>query len=162
MTIPNPNLKTLFLDFDGVLHGEGKQSTCFFEHMSAFCAAIRPYRDHVQLVISSSWREERILDALRALFDPDIGTCLVGVTPVHDNTYGVGIREQEIRSYCARYGITDWLALDDQRRFFSPNCPHLLIIDGQVGLSLDNLAQVQAFLHPTLIPRQDVDSMRMA
>lgn len=71
----------LFLDFDGVLHPEfchqGEKPFCHRDKLEMIL------RDHpqVEIVISSMWRQTRSLTELQALFPPDIGARIVGVTP---------------------------------------------------------------------------------
>ena len=48
------NKKTLFLDFDGVLHTTLAEPSALFIHGSRLAEALRSC--HVSIVISSSWR----------------------------------------------------------------------------------------------------------
>ena len=141
-------IKTIFLDFDGVLHGEGVNSKGFFEHVDIFCDSIRPYKEKIQLVISSSWREERTLEQLKEIFHEDLREIFVGVTPQIslEASYAIGGREKEILWYCQKNNIVDWIALDDQERFFSPECKNLLLIDCETGLTQRNLKQIEEFI----------------
>lgn len=140
--------KTIFLDFDGVLHGEGANSKGFFEHVNIFCNFLRPYKENVQVVISSSWREERTLEQLKEIFHEDLREIFIGVTPQLpiEESYAIGGREKEILLYCQKNNIVDWVALDDKERFFSPNCENLLLINSETGLTQQNLKQIEKFL----------------
>lgn len=48
-------MKYIFLDFDGVLHGN-KQNTEPFCLLDNFEERLKPYEDKFKIVISSSWR----------------------------------------------------------------------------------------------------------
>ena len=103
---------TLFLDFDGVLHPlsptADQPEFCYLPRLSA---VPRDFPD-VDVVISSSWRTEFDLDALRAFFPGDLRARIIGVTP-----WLPGLRSQEVSAWLAecRPGAS-WLALDDQRQ----------------------------------------------
>ena len=92
----------LFLDFDGVLHpeydGQATPADVVFCHLPRFEAVMRDYPE-VEIVISSMWREQFPLDALRARFSPDIAGRIIGATPVTpriDGKYMLARREGEI------------------------------------------------------------------
>src|ERR1035437_189613 len=109
----------LFLDFDGVLHGLGQQ---VFEHLPRFEAILRDF-PQIEVVISSSWRENYSLDALRAFFSEDMQPRIVGTTPVITAKwppYRRHIRHQEIQDYIVSQGFDTrpWLALDDDMTLF--------------------------------------------
>lgn len=140
--------KTIFLDFDGVLHGEGINSKQFFEHVGLLCNFIRPYKEQVQIVISSSWREEKSLETLKQYFPEDLREIFVGVTPKIVESYTKGGREKEILLYCYDNGISDWIALDDQPRFFSDHCKNLILVDGEIGLCFGDIKMIEHFLSP--------------
>lgn len=108
----------LFLDFDGVLHPQydgacvpQEQAFC---HLPRLEAVLRDYLG-VELVISSEWRRQLPLDALRARFSPDIAARIVGATPVAAFA-ALARREAEILQWLAAAGRAadaPWLALDD-------------------------------------------------
>lgn len=141
-------MKTIFLDFDGVLHGEGKNSNQFFEHIDLFCNFIREYKNEVQVVISSSWREEKTLAELKNIFHEDVQCMIVGVTPQLpiEERYAKGGREKEVLLYCRENNINNWIALDDQTRFFSDDCKNLILINGETGLSIEDLSRIELFI----------------
>ena len=140
--------KTIFLDFDGVLHGEGRDSKGQFEHIPLFCETIRPFISNLQIVISSSWRETHSIEKLRIFFEHDIKPLIIGVTPVHVNGFNYGGREQEIREYCSIHNILDtyWIALDDMERLFSPECKNVIFVDSEYGLSFGEVKALEYFL----------------
>ena len=98
----------LFLDFDGVLHPEYDRQAApadvAFCHLPRFEAVMRDHPE-VEIVISSTWREQFPLDDLRARFSPDIAARIVGATPITpriDGKYLPARREGE---------ILDWLGV---------------------------------------------------
>lgn len=139
--------KTIFLDFDGVLHVNGFDGGPKFEFMPDFCAAIRPYIGNFHIVISSSWREEFSLNVIRDFFEDDIQPAVVGFTPVHIDGYTQGGREREILSYCSTHGISmdAWIALDDMYKLFSTS-KNLIAINGDTGIGYGDLKILTHFL----------------
>ncbi len=142
------NKKIIFLDFDGVLHRDGISGGALFEHLDAFSEAIRPYLEKTYIVISSSWREQFPLDDVKGFFSDDIASCIIGITPVFLDGYANGGREREIRSYCDSHGIrdTNWIAIDDMDRLFTPQLKNLLHTDRDIGLCDGDLRILQHFL----------------
>ena len=139
-------MKTIFLDFDGVLHGEGKDSRGFFEHVDSFCNFMRKYKSEVEIVISSSWRKEKSLKELREIFHEDIHDMIVGITPGIEKSYSKGGREEEINMYCKNNNVSEWVALDDMERFFKVGCKNLILVDGQIGLNSKDFEELEKFL----------------
>lgn len=142
------NKKFIFLDFDGVLHGESQYSAGLFEHIHVFCDAVRPFSDTTQIVISSAWRETHTLEKLKVFFASDIAKLIVGVTPQREDSYNRGGRQREILDYCKENNIDhkQWIALDDMERFFNDACPNLILVDGETGISENNLEDLTNFL----------------
>lgn len=125
----------LFLDFDGVLHPFHRPSGVFsllpyFEH------AMRSL-PHVDIVISSAWRETHGVDELRALFSPDIAQRIIDVTPVLDLLEHQYVRETEIAVWRRKAGREHeyWAAIDDTETFFSPRCRNLILVDPSTGFT---------------------------
>lgn len=123
----------VFLDFDGVLHPFHRPSGAF----SLLPDMERVLRDFgaVDVVISSTWREVHTLEELRAFFSPDIGSRIIGVTPVFGGFAQPYVREAEIKAWLRESGREgeDWVALDDTEWFFSPGCRNLILIEGDIG-----------------------------
>jgi HAD domain in Swiss Army Knife RNA repair proteins len=138
--------KTIFLDFDGVLHGEGIDSQGVFEHLEVFCETVRPFIKNIQIVISSSWRESYKFDDIKGFFEDDIQESVVGATPVRIDGFADGGREKEIVDYCTINSITDWIAIDDMERLFSSDCQNLILCDSQYGLGDGELMILTHFL----------------
>jgi hypothetical protein len=123
----------LFLDFDGVLHPFHRPAGPF-ALLPDFERVMRDF-PHVDIVISSTWREMHALDELRAHFSPDIRRRIIGVTPVFHGLTHPYIREVEILDWLREAGRENepWVALDDIAWFFSPQCRNLILVDPDSG-----------------------------
>lgn len=142
----------LFLDIDGVLHpkpvlGRSGETDLFCSlHLLEDVLREAP---HVQVVISSSWREHHPLDEIREYFSPDLRERIVGATPLpplasmpeHLADFP---RQAECAAWLARYRPpgTTWLAIDDMAEDFAPRCAQLLLIDGSVGLTSESATEL--------------------
>lgn len=155
----------VFLDFDGVLHpvfpyyDEDVPGNHHFRDAPAFEAVLRAHPD-VQVVISSSWRQHRSLDALRAKFSPDFGPRIVGKTPDPSEPHGTGSRQREIEAWLRAQGHegAPWVAVDDAVFVFSPGACVVETGDGfgprEAALLTEALADPAAYAlaHPLPAP----------
>lgn len=119
----------LFLDFDGVLHPfpVPADPVQLFPSLPRLEGVLREYRE-VKVVISSSWREERSLADLAALFSPDIASRIIGVLPtieISSLTDAKAVRYREIQQFLGDRP-EDWIALDDDPDLFPNPCSHLI------------------------------------
>lgn len=95
----------LFLDFDGVLHPMFPSRSHSSWELEPFCylpqfeAAVRNIACPVRIVISSSVRNRRSLDELKAIFSPDIADLVVGKTPAIGSGSGSGARALEVQAW---------------------------------------------------------------
>ncbi len=132
----------LFLDFDGVLHPE----PCYAD-AQLFCRLpllenlLRGFPD-VDVVISSTWRETRTIDELRARFSADIGRRIIGVTPkwldLPELFEIIGYqRHTEVEGWIRQSGKPweKWVALDDKPWLFKPFLSNLVVCDTAIGLN---------------------------
>jgi len=129
----------VFIDFDGVLHPEPcyrkEQLFCF---LPRFQDVMRGFQS-VDVVISSSWREDEGLDQLRRYFAEDIAARIVGTTPaLRDMPMNGGFlypREWEIETWMRRErdAWEAWIAVDDRPYWFRPFSRNLVICDPQTG-----------------------------
>lgn len=126
----------LFLDFDGVLHprAPGKR---LFSNLARLEAMLREF-EFVEVVITSTWREDMPFDKLQELFSPDIRPRIIGATPVMEIEFPAGpagSRQEEILSFLEQgnHKNRSWLALDDEERLFRPDCPNLIKCQTQLG-----------------------------
>ena len=129
----------IFLDFDGVLHPQNPfepLGDLAFCHLPRFENVVRDY-PNIEIVISSTWRENRTLDQLKSLFSEDIAPRIIGTTPI---TPSVGCfqpsrREGEILDWLvdAKREVEPWIALDDAAWQFTPPREHLLVCQTHIG-----------------------------
>jgi hypothetical protein len=137
-------VQILFVDFDGVLHPEFCNESEHFMHRDAFETVMRQLPS-VDLVVSSTWRLQRTLQELKALFSGDIGARVIGATPFYaqlenipDSLVGYE-REAECVAWLRQNGraTQDWLAVDDRSWNFRPFHRDVFLVDGRVGLDKD-------------------------
>lgn len=99
----------------------------------------------VEVVFSTSWRDEFAIDQLREFVTyggEDLAPRFIGVTPTLARTTGADEagpdyhRELECRAWMAGNNRRDaWIAVDDVVEKFSPRCPELYLIDETTGLT---------------------------
>ena len=121
----------LFLDFDGVLHPTWESSPRegysipyrgpMFVGAQVLAEILRPYRDRINIVISSTWGASRSLDELKALLPAEVAERVTDAVhhrlpALEDFSRGheIDSRYAEIAYYltATRYSGR-WLALDD-------------------------------------------------
>jgi hypothetical protein len=132
----------LFLDIDGVLHEDVCRNPAnLLRHRPRFEEVMRSFPT-VEIVISSTWRESRTLDELRALFSKDVQRRIIGVTPhwsdVQDPfSSGAYVRQAEVLGWLiqAQRAWEPWVALDDKHYLFKPFLPNLVKCDPAQGLT---------------------------
>ena len=83
----------IFLDIDGVMHPRSGSPLFLDSCMGTLRKAFKDY--DIQLIISSTWREDKGVDELRELVRP-LHKPLVGITPVIDEPFVRYIRYQEV------------------------------------------------------------------
>jgi hypothetical protein len=138
------SVQILFVDFDGVMHPEFCHESNYFMQRDNFEAVVRACPD-IEIVISSTWRQQRSIQALRALFSEDVAARVIGITPLYaqlddvpDTLQGYE-REAECRSWLRQHGCVakEWLAVDDRAWNFRPFNRNVFLVDGRVGLDVD-------------------------
>lgn len=137
-------LRILFLDFDGVLHGEEGER---FSRLPLLENALREMPE-LEVVITSTWRLEMGIEELRQLFSAGLRNRVIGMTPHIWHGLNVGDRQWEIEAFLAIEGIADhthWIALDDMAPLFEKDCQQLLLVDTPNGLELEHVEQLIAW-----------------
>lgn len=136
-------MRTLFLDFDGVLHPEFCHESKHFCCLPAFEDVLRKAPGW-SVVISSTWRVHKPLEQLRLYFAQDVAARVIGVTPRRSELSGMPEsmmgyeREAECNAWLRandRAACT-WLALDDRAWLFRPFHRALFLVNGATGLTL--------------------------
>lgn len=145
----------IFLDFDGVSHPEPCQQEQLFCYLARIEDVLREY-PLVEVVISSSWRDEYSLEQLRHFFAPDIAERVVGTTPSIKRPSSSWLpgqvpefeREWEIETWLKenRSWDTPWLAIDDRPYWFRPNSANLLRTHSHTGFTLDDQTTLRDML----------------
>ena len=124
----------LFLDFDGVLHplwapppfndwqlevtfGPTPYAGPFFLHASVLTAALSPFLERLEIVISSTWGKNRTLGELRQLLPAPVAARVVDAVHHHlPPTTRSRSRWEQISWYLQNvrpHQGSRWLALDD-------------------------------------------------
>lgn len=126
----------LFLDFDGVLHfffpeeNSTDEENQFFYFIPQFERFIRTFSESVnfKIVISSTWRDNKTFNQLKAPFSKDIQEMIVGVTPNHyENSDGSRLREAQEWLMINQYDGS-WIAIDDNANIWY-NTPELFLCE---------------------------------
>jgi hypothetical protein len=167
----------LGLDFDGVLHPMNNVSVGRFCRLPLLEAWLRQ-RPGVDVVVTSSWREDHSLESLRDFFSEDLRPRLVGVTPLAHRLFGPAwsrtpeeraqaryVRQVELEAWLREASHPGpWIALDDNPELYEPGCPHLVVCDPDVGLTAERLQALWNLAAPHLIAeahaKQDLTSGR--
>ena len=147
--ITSPMVNFLFLDFDGVLHpqydGEPTPKEVCFCHLPRFEAVMRRHPG-VQIVISSTWRQQFGMLQLRAFFSADIARRIVGITPTYpaDGPPRMHIREWEILQWLKQHHASNkqWVALDDSQGDFREYRHRVVFCQPWEGLSEQRAVQL--------------------
>jgi hypothetical protein len=136
------NKKTLFLDFDGVLHPTLAQPSALFIHGSRLAETLRPCS--VNIVISSSWRFHFSKEDYLAKLPPELAGQVVGATG--EAHVGKFARWHEIQRYIKKHRIKEWRALDDSSFEFPSGCRELIACDGSIGVASAQLDLISGWL----------------
>lgn len=144
--VPSPvqrtTTPTLFLDFDGVLHPCTAGTFIYLDRIEAFLVA----HPEVEVVLSTSWREDQSLESLQELFSPAVRAQIVDVTPVLSPRPCIRQREIELWLHQHNRSRHPWAALDDDASLFSCHCPQLVLCNTVQGLRPAQLTELSAVL----------------
>ena len=136
-------LPTIFLDFDGVLHGESEVGSRPFNKLPLLEEALNEADTDFQIIVSSSWRFLYTLDELRANLG-SLKNYVVGVTP--EIRPCSDMRYQEIMEVVHAHGITKCIAIDDAIDQFPPGCPELLWCNPRTGIGVDQAKFLRSWI----------------
>ncbi len=134
--------KTLFLDFDGVLHPTLATPKQLFSKATMLVDVIERWQPWV--VISSSWRFHFSLEEILSRLPDAVAIQVRGKTG--EAHIGKHARWNEIQDYCSRHRTADWRALDDSSFEFPQNCHELIRCDGAIGLTSLEVARIESWL----------------
>lgn len=138
-------IKTLFLDFDGVLHPASARSDGLFSQVDLLKESVTRFSPDI--VICSSWRFHYKPTGLVSRLLAEIRGCVVGVTA--DAYIGPHARWNEIQAYCRIHRIADWVVLDDAALEFPTPCPQLIHCNPNTGLQKQQVNALVAWLGDT-------------
>lgn len=123
----------LFLDFDGVVQTPALSDWLDMEH----CGGLRTLLSAVpelDVVVTSTHREGRALESVRALLPEDIAPRVTGATPVTPMGRADGGRQAEIETWLElNGGHRLWVAVDDETHLYRPGCPTLVSTNKYIG-----------------------------
>lgn len=109
----------IFLDIDGVLHplfprkDRPAEESKPLAYLPRLAATLRDFPSSY-VVISSTWRIQRSLAELQALFPRDLQSRIIGSTPIFFDSTRPGGREAEAMAWLDTHPEhTNWLAVDD-------------------------------------------------
>lgn len=135
-------MRTLFLDFDGVLHPEFCHESRHFSCLPFLEQVLRQVPD-VDVVISSTWRLQWPVEQLRSRFSPDVAHRVIGATPqftdledVPDSLLGYE-REAECQAWLRAHdrAVFPWLAVDDRSWLYRPFNRSVFLVEGKTGMT---------------------------
>lgn len=145
----------LFCDIDGVCHPLNARTDLLFSCTGRLWKILRDCPE-VQLVVSSSWREQHskaeLIDFLTYGGGEDLAHRIIGVTPRTPrarSTYIAGpqpVRHNECEQWLIENGQQHraWLALDDEALIFPQGSTTLYLVNGKTGLTeADTIAIIQ-------------------
>jgi hypothetical protein len=135
-------MKTIFLDFDGVLHSMSDYLTHPFNRLPLLENLIGAAS--FDIVVSSSWRFHQDIEVIKGHLGK-VSSRVIGVTG--DAVRGPHARYQEICAYANQCLISDWRALDDAHWEFPPGTPELIACDPRTGLTVREVKALHDWLH---------------
>lgn len=128
----------LFLDFDGVLHGFSGGHKGIFSQAERIERVLRAC-PHVVVVFSTSWRFNQSMQQMKDAFHSDLWDRFVGCTPEVQEKWPPYVkheREKECMKFMENKGWTGrWVAIDDAKDLFRPDCPNLIVTEGNKGMT---------------------------
>jgi HAD domain in Swiss Army Knife RNA repair proteins len=135
-------MKTLFLDFDGVLHPSLPRHEERFSLAPVLAMALSGFQ--YEIVVSSSWRFQLELAQIRLLLPKPLAARVIGTTGAA--VVGRHARHREILAWLEINGPRDWRALDDSAFEFPNQCVELIRCDGARGVRDPELQVLKRWL----------------
>ena len=141
---------TLFLDFDGVTHPLHCHESKHFCWLSGIEDGLR-HVPSTEVVVSSTWRIQYPLVALRARFSADVAERVVGMTPHQVSLDAVPARFLGFPRHAEciawmranRQSHDVWLAIDDRPYLFEPFFSGVVVTDSRSGATGDALEKLR-------------------
>ena len=136
------SMKTIMVDFDGVLHPTSASAEQLFCRLPLLEMALSGYE--CGIVISSSWRHQYDIAQLVQHFPVSLRGSVVGATG--SPHIGKWPRYHEILDYCQRHGIQEWRALDDSFLEFPSPCKELILCNPNIGIAPPQVNALEQWL----------------
>ncbi len=136
----------LFLDFDGVLHPSVRGEPVFCR-LPLLWKILRA-NQNVQVVFSTSWRRDYPLEMLIEFVTygggEGLANRIIGCTPSLESAGRNGRRELEIQNWldANKRSHSKWIAVDDQLELFAGGHSNLFLVDGTLGLTNADVANI--------------------
>ncbi len=135
--------RTIYLDFDGVLH----PSICPPDEFFSCLPVLAPLQSFdFDIVISSSWRFHYTQAELASWLGA-LGTKVIGQTgPARE---GAHARWREICGHAEHHGISRWIAVDDSAFEFprsEASAGRLILCNAKTGITEPETGLIMAFL----------------
>jgi hypothetical protein len=123
----------IFLDIDGVLRRNGAPPYELEADLRRLFEETLRAMPGAEVVISSNWREGFSLTEIRAHFSDDVGSRIVGMTPMAQD--GEHRRYREVLAYLIHSGQKGrtLVAVDDDPAHY-PSSVNLILVDPEQGL----------------------------
>ena len=136
----------LFLDIDGVLHPTSGSKPFVPACLSVLESLVSDFPD-MEIVITSSWREEKPLSELKALLGAQLGSRVIGTTPVIDEPFLHHVRFHEVQAYLLETNKPDrsWVAVDDEIGNYPEESP-VVITDRRTGIKETDGQRLKAMI----------------
>jgi len=133
----------LFLDFDGVLHPVGRYRDHDFSRLPLLEVWLRE-NAHVEVVISSSWRDTLNIEQLREFFSHDLRSRIISKCPsVPSEPEPEFWRHAEIMAWVDANGYKgQWIALDDATYEFPSDFLQLVPCNLYVGIDASVISEL--------------------
>lgn len=133
--------RVLFVDFDGVLHPEGKDDLRHAWLLGGLVA-----RADIRVVLSTNWRLSNSLGTLRGMLPGwELGRQVIGMTP--ELPVAAGCRQREIEAWLTENPTERFAVLDDNAWLFEdPEWEPLVLCNPATGLDATALLRVKALL----------------
>ncbi len=134
----------IYCDIDGVLHPWPCPPARMFDTgcIAGLAVAVEPY--DVELVVTSTWRLEWLLEDIRAKLGV-LGSRLVGATPEIEDPFVRHARYHEVLRHREQHALTPWVAIDDEAGRYPADLDNLVLTDPRTGFS-DNDAVALVYL----------------
>ena len=136
----------LFLDIDGVLHPTSGSKPFVPACLSVLESLVSDFPD-MEIVITSSWREEKPLSELKALLGAQLGSRVIGATPIIDEPFLHNVRFHEVQAYLSQTNKPNrpWVAVDDEIGNYPANSP-VIFTDRRTGITKDDGQRLKSMI----------------